>query len=67
MMSELAGEGLLILALQWHFNGTSSALQWRLNATSTEIQWHFNGTKKKFLGVADVDNFLWYLINNIMM
>jgi hypothetical protein len=49
---------VLLVALKWHFNGTSTALQWRLKATSKELQWNFNGTKKKlFLGVADVDNF----------
>ena len=56
-MRELAGEGLLLLALKWHFNGTSTALQWCLNGNSTELQWHFNGTQKPFLGVADVDKF----------
>ena len=56
-MSELAGEGMLLLVLKWHFhdfNSTSMAP----NGTSTELQWHFNGTKKTFLGVADGDNFL---------
>ena len=57
-MKELAGEGLSLLALKRHFNGTSTALQWRLNATSKELQWHFIGTNF-FLGVADVDDFLW--------
>ena len=52
-MRELAGEGMLLLGLQWHFNGNSTALQWRFNGTSTELQWH----KKPFLGVADVDIF----------
>ena len=46
---EIAGEGLSLLALQGHFNGTSTALQLRLNGTSMELQWHFNGTKKLFL------------------
>ena len=65
-MRELAGEGLLLLALKWHFNGTSTALQWRLKATSKELQWHFNGIKNQpFLGVADVDILLWYFINYI--
>ena len=50
-------EGLLLLALKWHLNGTSTALQWRLKATSKELQWHFNGPKKPVFGVADVDNF----------
>jgi hypothetical protein len=55
-------EGLLLLALKWHLNGTSTSLQWRLKATSKELQWHFNSTKKPFLGVADVHNlfFSWY-------
>ena len=50
-------EGLFLLALKRHFNGTSTALQWRLNGSSTELQRHFNGTQKPCLGVADVDNF----------
>jgi hypothetical protein len=56
-MRELAMEGLLLLALKWHLNGTSTPLQWRLKATSKELQWHFNGPKKPVFGVADVDNF----------
>ena len=62
-MRELAGEGVLLLALKWHFNGTSTALQWRLKATSKELQWNFNGTKKKlFWGVADVNNFYYGIL-----
>ena len=64
-MRELAGEGLLLLALKWNFNSTSTALQWCIKATSKELQCHFNGTKNFFLGVANVDNFLWYFINYI--
>ena len=58
IMRELAEEGMSLLALNVHFNGTSKALQLRLTGTSTELQWHFNGTKKPFLCLAGVDNFL---------
>ena len=51
MMSELAGEGILLLVLKWHFGDTSTVLQWRINGTSTELQWHFNGTQKKHFWV----------------
>jgi hypothetical protein len=50
-MRELAGEGVLLLAPKWHFNGSSTALQWRLKANSKELQWNFNGTKKNFFWV----------------
>ena len=36
--------GCLLFALQWHFNGTSTALQRNFNGTSTVLPHQFHGT-----------------------